>query len=71
MPSIRKTKSLTQSIRKAKKSLKREIAELCADFDYYDRTQPTTIGKVCLCGAIYQHIKLKEQELQQLKRKKR
>lgn len=59
------------SIRKTKKRLKREITELCTDFDYYDRTQPTTIGKVCLCGAIYKHIQQLQQELQQLKRKKR
>lgn len=58
------------SIRKTKKRLNKEIAELCADFDYVERTQRTTIGKVLMCGAIYQHIQLLKQELQQLKRKK-
>lgn len=58
------------SIRKTKKRLKRKIAELCADFDYVERTQRTTIGKVLMCGAIYEHIQILQKELQQLKRKK-
>ncbi len=58
------------SIRETKKRLKREIAELWEDFDYCDRLQPTTTGKVCICGAIRGRIRLLEQELQTLNRKK-
>lgn len=70
MPSIRNTKSSTQSLRKAKKRLKREIAEL--------RTDMTTLGKksatwlnIFALDAINFEIESKKQELQQLKRKKR
>ena len=56
------------SIRKTKKRLKREIAELWDDF--YACPVPVLSGYL-LADSIYQHIKLKEQELQQLKRKKR
>lgn len=56
------------SIRKTKKRLKREIAELNQDFN---ACNCKTIQGSYLADAIYQHIQLLEQELQQLKRKKR
>lgn len=56
------------SIRKTKKRLKREIKELQADLQ--SCYTPLLCGYL-LADSFYQHIKLKEQELQQLKRKKR
>ena len=50
------------SIRKTKKRLKREIAE---DELYL------SMGGIFLADAIYQSIKLKKQELDKLKRKKK
>ena len=66
MTSIRKTKSSTQSLRKAKKRLKREIVELNILADLY-----TLFGNTYVVDNANQHIQLLKQELQQLKRKKR
>ena len=56
------------SIRKTKKRLKREIAELIDDFCKCDIK---TISGLYLANAIDSHIIQLTQELQQLKRKKR
>ena len=66
MPNIRKTKSSTQSLRKAKKRLKREIAGLSILADLY-----TLFGNTHVVDNANQHIQLLKQELQHLKRKKR
>ena len=54
------------SIRKTKKRLKREISELNILADLY-----TLFGNTYVVDNANQHIQLLEQELQQLKRKKR
>ena len=64
MTSIRKTKSSTQSFRKAKKRLKREIKRLLVDKIRLNDKPAGYWQTVC-------EIRLAEQELQQLKRKKR
>lgn len=56
------------SIRKTKKRLKRRIKELWIDFYVYP---VTLLSEYLLADSIYNLIKLYEQELQQLKRKKR
>ena len=54
------------SIRKTKKRLKREIAEMNILADLY-----TLLGYTYVVNNANQHIQLLKQELQQLKRKKR
>ena len=70
MPNIRKTKSSTQSLRKAKKRLKRGIANLQWEMTYYKLPNFTLNGEH-LYDIVRQRIDQLNQELQQLKRKKR
>lgn len=56
------------SIRKTKKRLKRRIKELWNDFY---ACPATLLSEYLLAASIYYLIKLYEQELKQLKRKKR
>ena len=58
------------SIRKTKKRLKMGIAEDWVMMKQLNRLYPT-MSRIHLWDAINQSLKLKEQELQQLKRKKR
>lgn len=60
------------SIRKTKKRLKRQIAELWEDFRAVNKMALNPIGKAHLKDSIYQHIQMLEQELSNLslKRKK-
>ena len=58
------------SIRKTKKRLKRQIAELWIDFRAVNKMALNPIGKAHLKDSIYQHIQMLEQELSNLKPKK-
>lgn len=70
MPSIRKTKSSTQSLRKAKKRLKRRLKEAIAEKERCGKL-PACWHNIFLYEAAITDIKLLKQDLQQLKRKKR